>query len=106
MVSYYSNSAHIYKLRDWIEEDKLNITSLCSNKCPGAMHLIKEKFLNKIINDPYSKCAWDNLSKNPTYEAVSILEQNVNKINWYELSKNTSFKAIKLHLFTESWDTY
>jgi len=96
MTLYYSDSAYIYKLRDWIEEDKLNITSLCSNECPGAMHLIKEKFLNKIINEPNSKCAWDNLSKNSTYEAVSILEQNMNKINWYELSKNTSFKAIKL----------
>ena len=96
MVSYYYDSTYIYKLRNWIEEDKLNITSLCSNECPGAMHLIKEKFLNKMINDSYSRYAWENLSKNPTYEAVSILEQNMNKINWYELSKNTSFKAIKL----------
>jgi hypothetical protein len=64
----------LYKLRDWIQEDKLNINYLCQNECPGAIQLIEEKFLDKIVNDPIYKQSWYYLSKNSTYEAVLLIE--------------------------------
>ena len=86
----------LYKLRDWVQEDKLNINYLCQNECPGAIQLIEEKFLDKMVNDPIYKQSWDYLSKNSTYEAILLLEKNFDKINFYELSKNTCPKAIEI----------
>jgi hypothetical protein len=86
----------LYKLRDWIQEDKLNINFLCQNECLGAIQLIEEKFLDKMVNDPICKESWNYLSKNSTYEAVLLLEKNFDEINFYELSKNTCPKAIEI----------
>ena len=86
----------LYKLRDWIQEDKLNINFLYQNKCLGAIQLIEEKFLDKMVNDPIYKQSWYYLSKNSTYEEVLLLEKNFDEINFYELSKNTCPKAIEI----------
>jgi len=63
----------IWKLRNWINESKLNWNWLSSN--PNAIELL-EKNQDKID--------WDWLSKNPN--ALHLLEQNQNKINWNYLS--------------------
>lgn len=92
----------LYKLRDWIDEDKLNINFLCQNISPFAMDLLEKKFLDKMINNSQYKEAWNYLSKNPSDKAIKILEKNMNKINFYELSKNTNPKAI--HILKNNMD--
>ena len=69
----------IYKLRDWIDSNKLDWKSLSENF--NAIHLLE---LNP------DKIDWDFLSKNPGEDAIKLLEQNHDKIDWYELSRNQS----------------
>jgi hypothetical protein len=71
----------VWKLRDWIDIDKLNWINLSLN--PNAIKLLE--------NNP-EKIDWCNLSLNPN--AIKLLEKNQDKIEWYYLSKNKN--AIKL----------
>ena len=67
----------IYKLRDWIDTNKIRWSLLSLN--PNAIHLL-EKNVDKID--------WNRLSSNPN--AIHLLEKNVDKINWCMLSENPS----------------
>ena len=94
-----------YKLRNWIDQDKLDWSNLSSNlhaiqlleKNPdkidwnmlsdnsNAMHLL-EKNLDKVY--------WFMLSRNP--EAMHLLKKNPDKIIWRQLQKNTNPEVITL----------
>ena len=63
------------KLRDWVDEKKLNWSLLPRN--PNAIHIL-EKNLDKVN--------WDMLSMNPN--AIHILEKNLDKVDWKLLSGN------------------
>ena len=100
----------IYKLRDWIDINKLNYTKLKSNT--NAITLLKSsndidisllKKYPSIINcsilsensnsielleQNQDKIDWNNLSRNPN--AIKLLEKNQEKINWSYLSSNPS----------------
>jgi hypothetical protein len=65
----------IYKLRDWIDPDKLDYYFLSRNS--NAIKIL-EKNLDKIN--------WAYLSENPA--AIHILEKNINKISWPGLFTN------------------
>ena len=93
----------IYKLRDWINIDKIDWIMLSRN--PNAIHLL-EKNINKIhwyelLRNPNAillleknvdKICWFMLSSNPN--AIHLLEKNVDKINWSWLSLNPSIFEI------------
>ena len=70
-----------YKLRDWIDINKLNWNYLSSN--PNAIKLLKE--------NP-DKIDWDYLSSNKN--AIELLKEKPDKINWKYLSLNIN--AIEL----------
>ncbi len=70
-------TCEIYKLRDWIDVDKLNLNCLSANQ--NAIHLLEQ--------NP-DKIDWKTLSANPN--AIHLLEQNLNKICWSILSRNPS----------------
>jgi hypothetical protein len=65
----------MYKLRDWVDINKINWTILSSN--PNAISTL-EKNIDKIN--------WKWLSKNPN--AIDLLKKNIDKIDWEFLSKN------------------
>jgi hypothetical protein len=65
----------MYKLLNWIDNDKLHWDTLSRN--PNVIHYLEQ---NK------DKINWDMLSFNPN--AIHYLEQNLDKISWYNLSKN------------------
>jgi len=69
--------SQIYKLRDWINQDKIHWNRLSSNKNPNAIHLLEQNM---------DKINWRCLSGNPN--AIHLLEQNRDEINWEWLSKN------------------
>ena len=71
----------IWKLKDWINKDKLDSDMLSVN--PNAISLLEQ--------NP-DKINWNLLSLNPN--AISLLEQNPDKINWFILSLNHN--AIKI----------
>jgi len=75
------HSYNIYKLRDWIDINKLDWIGLSLN--PNAIDLL-ERNLDKVV--------WSFMCENPN--AVSLLEKNPEKIDWYHLSKNPG--AIRL----------
>lgn len=64
-----------YKLKDWVEFDKLDWFGLSINT--NAIHLL-EMNPDKII--------WEALSMNEN--AIHILEKNIDKIHWLNLCKN------------------
>lgn len=76
MFPYYNSHtnmsyvmSHCYKLRDWIDQDKLEWKYLCSN--PGAIHLIREA-IEQYPEYP-DKIDWDLLSENPN--AIPLIEE-------------------------------
>jgi len=91
------NQIGIYKLRDWIDIDKIDWYRLSRN--PNAIHLL-EKHPDKInwyylSNNPNAihlleknidKINWSCLSSNPN--SIHILEKNIDKIDWFEISSN------------------
>ncbi len=115
------NFEHRWKLRDWIDESKLDWYGLSSN--PNAMYLLEEN-IDKIDwcelshntsavhlleseekNSGFfkfifrkgrykSRINWNMLSLNPS--AICLLKRNQNKIDWINLSQNTSEWAIHL----------
>ena len=76
-----STNQPIYKLLDWIDENKLDWARLSLNF--NAIKLLEEN---------QDKINWDFLSFNKN--AIHLLEQNLDKINWLNLSENKN--AIKL----------
>jgi len=85
-VTYYVSD--IYKLRDWIDIDKINWSNLSRN--PSAIHMLKGKHQFYIT--------WYNLSRNPN--AIDLLEQNFDKINWNYLSENPN----AIHILEQNFD--
>ena len=97
----------IWKLRDWIDiekidwerlsynknaiklleenKDKINWDYLSHNK--NAIELLKKNAIELLEQNP-DKINWDNLSRNKN--ASSLLKENPDKINWYYLSSNPS----------------
>jgi hypothetical protein len=65
----------MYKLRDWIDLDKIERQFL--SKHPNAIDILRE--------NP-DKIDWDDLSMNPN--AIDMLRANPDKINWFGLSGN------------------
>jgi hypothetical protein len=78
------------KLRDWIDQDKIDWDGLSSN--PNAIHLL-EKYPNKI--------SWMMLSQNPN--AIPILEKNQDKIDWFWASTNPSIFVYDYKAMRESY---
>ena len=82
----------IYKLRNWINPEKLNIYWLCQNQSPGAVeYIINNKLYEKFNNDH-----WGALCLNNNYEAIELLEKNFDKIHWQKLCFNRCSRAIDL----------
>jgi len=79
----------IYKLRDCIPSNKLNGEFLSANPSPAAMKLI-----SKPNNIPYIN--WNELSYNPSDEAINLLAKNPDKINGDNLSLNPNDRAFHL----------
>jgi len=75
-------------------QDKIDLFELSAN--PSAMDLIK-KYLNETHWDLF---CWSSLSRNTNPEAISILEQNLDKIDWYELLSNPS----AIHIIEQNLD--
>jgi hypothetical protein len=67
----------MYKLRDWIDINKLDWEYLSKN--PNAIHLLEQN---------QNKINWFELSNN--HCALSLLEKNKDKINWFFVSGNPS----------------
>jgi hypothetical protein len=83
---YYYN-LKMFKIRNWIDLNKLNWDLLSEN--PNAINIL-EKNQDKIN--------WDNLSLNPN--AIELLKDNQDKVNWHNLSSNPNiftydYKQIK-----------
>src|SRR5688572_14269256 len=76
----------IYKLRDWIDKNKLNLKGLSENPNSGSI-------LKDIILD---QDCWTLLSENENDEIFDILEKNIDKIDWRSLSKNKNSRIVKL----------
>jgi hypothetical protein len=73
----------IWKLRDWIDINKIEWDALSENE--NAIELLKE---NK------EKINWAYLSNNKN--AIELIEENLDKINWNLLSLNeTTIKFLK-----------
>ena len=82
----------IYKLRDWIDKNKVDWNYLSKN--PNAIEILKE---NK------DKINWDNLSKN--LNAIELLKENQEKINWDNLSYNMNgIELLKENIEKINWD--
>ena len=83
----------MYKLRDWIDVDKLNWEGISLNPNAGKKTYTNSSFLeinvNKLQNDYF---IWQNLSGNPN--AISLLENNMDNICWSELSCNQNAISI------------
>ena len=95
----------IWKLRDWIDKDKLNYYCLSENEKAIDFLLENPKLIKwnlfsrnsnpiaiEILKNNQDKIYWYNLSSNPN--AIEILKENQDKIKWSELSKNPN--AIEL----------
>ena len=87
------------KLRDWIDESKLDWYHLSKN--PNALELLRqhpEKIHSDdlsqtsnaihVLADNMDKTKWNWLSENPN--AIHMLERNKEKINWRMFSRNPS----------------
>ena len=101
----------LYKLLDWIDENKLNWYGLSGNEHPNAISLL-ENNIDKIkweclsynpnaipLLEKYQyKMNWVVLSGNPN--AIHLLEQNQYMIDWFMLSKNPN----AIHLLEKNLD--
>jgi hypothetical protein len=76
------------KLRDWVDIDKIDWSSLSLN--PNAIELLKQ---NK------DKINWVLLSLNPN--AIELLKENQDKIDWWNFSKNPSIFTYDYKLMKE-----
>ena len=89
----------IWKLRDWIDLEKLDKLSLSLN--PNAINFLEanQNKINwnnlsfnpnaiKLLNEKRDRIDYCNLSANPN--TMKLLEDNIDNIYWYELSRNPS----------------
>ena len=72
-----SNEKGMYKLKEWVQPDKLDWQMLCRN--PKAIRLLEQN---------QDKIDWYWLSS--VAEAIHLLQANPERINWHQLSRNTS----------------
>ena len=77
----------VYKLREWVDIDKLDWRLLSSNK--NVIDLLEQNI---------DKINWSNLSDNPN--AIHLLEKNPDKIRWSLLSLNPN----AIHLLEKNPD--
>jgi hypothetical protein len=83
----------VYKLRDWIDPDKLDWYGLSSNPHPYAVRMVEENV---------EKAFWHRLSPNPS--AISLIEKNLDKVNWQYLSRNeNAIPIIQQYLDHVDW---
>jgi hypothetical protein len=100
-----------YKLRGWVDKDKLNWHMLCANPC--AIDMIEEqlrlensrsiicRFMDWLKERP-SKINWNMLSVNPN--AIHILEKNEHRIRWEYLSLNiNALRILERHPDKVDW---
>jgi hypothetical protein len=73
----------MFKLKDWIDQDKIVWTALSRN--PSALTLLENN---------QDKINWAMLSLNPS--ALALLEKNQDKINWSVLSENPAVNVGKI----------
>ena len=78
-----------YKLRNWIDIDRINWSFLSRNEHPYAIDLLQQ--------NP-EKIDWEHLSTNP--QAIHLLEQNPDKIHW----RNVSMNPQAIHLLEQHPD--
>jgi len=108
----------IYKLKDWIDESKLDIYSLNLN--PLAIDYLKDN-PDKIVWSLLSlnenavellidiknrdKITWSCLSKNENDEIVNLIlkDENINKLNLYMLNNNNNPKIIEYLIKPENF---
>jgi len=91
----------MYKLRDWIDPDKIDWERLSGNPAPAAMHLLEQHpdkihwyslsdnpapAAIRLLEEHPAKIKWDWLSGNPA--AIHLLEQYPDKIDWWWFSRN------------------
>ncbi len=74
-------SENMWKLRDWIYLEYLDIRYLCLNFHPGIIPILKKK-RSKINGE-----MWTILSTNPV--SIPILIENPHQINWTWFSENS-----------------
>ena len=77
-----------YKLRDWIDINKIDWPALSLNR--NAIYLLEQN-LDKIN--------WDKLSENKN--TFTLLEQNPDKINWMNFSSNPSIFEINYQVLKQ-----
>jgi hypothetical protein len=83
----------VYKLRDWIQYDKLDWYGLSSNPHPCAIDMLEKNVEN--VN-------WHRLSPNPS--AISLIENHLDKVNWQYLSRNeNAIPIIQRYLHNADW---
>ena len=87
------------KLRDWVDEEKLDWECLSSN--PNAIHILEK---NLASPEGLVKVNWWYLSGNPN--AIHILEkklaetEGLDKVDWWWLSKNPN----AIHILEKNLD--
>jgi len=124
----YRNSENLYKLRDWIHKEQLDIEGLCVNECDGARKVLDEicknkkidgqilkkfkhypksiyklteknyEWVKKLLIKQPSRISWVWLSSVPCDWAGKLFENNLDKIDWKYLSGNQGKWAYKLLL--------
>jgi hypothetical protein len=106
----------MYKLKSWVDPDKINWVWLSANQSPGAIELLIQNqdrinwnYLShnpspgaiELLTQNQELINWGYLSANPN--AIDLLSKNQDHIDWYELSQNPSifeldYQAIKEHM--------
>ena len=92
-----------YKLRDWIDINKIDWKKLSFNSntiylLEQSLDKINRYFLSSkpkaihLLKQNLDKINWDKLSENKN--ALTLLEQNPDKINWMDFSSNLSIFEI------------
>ena len=76
-----------YRIRPWIDPEKLVWSRLSANPSPGA--------LTMLLARP-ERIHWGWLSANPHPAAVVLLRTNVGKVGWYNLASNPNPDAVAL----------
>ena len=84
-----STNKPIYKLLDWIDENKLNWNYLSKNK--NAIKLLKKN---------QDKINWYYLSEN--INAIELLKENQNKIDWDYFSNNPTIFELDYKQMTKN----
>ena len=77
----------IWKLRDWIDKEKLDWNNLSLNK--NAIDLLYENKRNRNWNNlSFNKNVFVNIDILKNRETINLINDNPDKINWYYLSFN------------------